>query len=89
MLIKSILFGAVTIGMSPMFIDTHVHTSHSDGLHPPEQVIRDAALAGVGLMSVTDHDCVDAYPAAFRHAKAPAIGLIPGVELDDEERAGL
>jgi hypothetical protein len=71
-----------------MFIDTHVHTSHSDGLHPPEQVIGDAASAGISLLSITDHDCVDAYPAALKMAKSAGVRLIPGVELTTKNDQG-
>jgi len=31
-----------------MLIDTHVHTSYSDGLDTPEKVIADAAMAASG-----------------------------------------
>lgn len=71
-----------------MFIDTHVHTRHSDGLHSPARVIRDAASAGISLLSITDHDCVDAYPAALKMAKSAGIGLIPGVELTTKNEQG-
>ncbi|BAI60381.1 putative phosphatase, PHP family [Methanocella paludicola SANAE] len=71
-----------------MFIDTHVHTSHSDGLHPEAQVIRDAASAGISLLSITDHDCVDAYPAALKLAKSAGIRLIPGVEMTTKNEQG-
>lgn len=71
-----------------MIIDTHVHTSHSDGLHSPVQVIADAASAGVGLLSITDHDRVDAYPAAFDLSKSHGIRMVPGVELTTKDEQG-
>jgi predicted metal-dependent phosphoesterase TrpH len=71
-----------------MLIDTHVHTEYSDGLHDVTRVIGDAASAGVGLLSITDHDCVDAYPAALGLAKGRGIRMIPGVELTTKDEQG-
>jgi len=71
-----------------MLIDTHVHTEYSDGLHDVSRVIADAASAGVGLLSITDHDCVDAYPAAYKLAKSRGLRVIPGVELTTKDEQG-
>ncbi|HTY90415.1 MAG TPA: PHP domain-containing protein [Methanocella sp.] len=71
-----------------MLIDTHVHTSYSDGRDTPEKVIADAAMAGIGLLSITDHDCVDAYPEAIGLARSAGIRLIPGVELTTKNERG-
>ncbi len=71
-----------------MLIDTHVHTDHSDGLHSPARVIGDASSGGIGLLSITDHDCVDAYPAALRLAKSSGIRMVPGVELTTKDEQG-
>jgi hypothetical protein len=71
-----------------MLIDTHVHTDHSDGLHSVSQVISGAFSDGIGLMSITDHDCVDAYPAAIGLAKNNGIKIIPGVELTTKNEQG-
>jgi predicted metal-dependent phosphoesterase TrpH len=71
-----------------MLIDTHIHTDHSDGRHSPARVIADAGSAGVGLLSITDHDCVDAYPEAVRLAAERGIKIIPGVELTTKNEQG-
>jgi 3',5'-nucleoside bisphosphate phosphatase len=71
-----------------MLIDTHVHTSHSDGLHAPARVISAASAAHIGLMSITDHDCVDAYPGAIRLARDRGIDIIPGVEMTTKNEQG-
>jgi predicted metal-dependent phosphoesterase TrpH len=46
-------------------IDTHVHTSYSDGQETPEEVIDLAAACGISLISITDHDLQEAYPRAI------------------------
>lgn len=71
-----------------MLIDTHVHTCHSDGLSTPAEVVRAAASAGVGLLSITDHDCVGAYPEALGLAGRAGVGLIPGVEITTKNDEG-
>lgn len=71
-----------------MRIDTHIHTGHSDGLHTPARVMADAASGGIGLLSITDHDCVDAYPAAVELAKSRGIRIVPGVELTTKNERG-
>ena len=71
-----------------MLIDTHVHTKYSDGLHSVERVIADASASRIGLLSITDHDCVDAYPAASGIAKSFGIRIIPGVELTTRNEQG-
>ena len=71
-----------------MLIDTHMHTDHSDGLDPVAQVIDDASLSNLSLMSITDHDCVDAYPGAVRLAGSRGIRIIPGVELTTKNEQG-
>ncbi|NCB91166.1 MAG: PHP domain-containing protein [Clostridia bacterium] len=37
-------------------IDLHVHTSLSDGLKSPEEVIKLAAQKGIGVLAITDHN---------------------------------
>jgi 3',5'-nucleoside bisphosphate phosphatase len=71
-----------------MLIDTHVHTVYSDGLHTVARVIGDASRGGIGLMSITDHDCVDAYPEAIGLAESHGIRIIPGVELTTKNEQG-
>jgi predicted metal-dependent phosphoesterase TrpH len=65
-------------------IDLHSHTVHSDGDRSPEQLLAEAAAAGIQVLSVTDHDTVsgiaDCQLAAARHG----VRLIPGIELSCE-----
>ena len=71
-----------------MLIDTHIHTNHSDGMHTVAQVIDEASLSKLSLMSITDHDCVDAYPEAIRLAGSRGISIIPGVEMTTKNEQG-
>jgi 3',5'-nucleoside bisphosphate phosphatase len=71
-----------------MLIDTHVHTNLSDGSRDVAAVIEAAASAGVSILSVTDHDCVRAYPEALKLAWAKNIHMVPGVELTTKNEQG-
>lgn len=71
-----------------MLIDTHLHTDFSDGLHTPARVMADAYSGHIGLLSITDHDCVDAYPEAVKLAKSRGIRIMPGVELTTKNEDG-
>ena len=65
-------------------VDLHVHTLHSDGTLSVQEVFEAAVLKGVAALSITDHDCIDAYPKAFELGRECGIEVIPGVELSSE-----
>ena len=71
-----------------MLIDTHVHTNLSDGSRDVGAVIEAAATAGISILSITDHDCVRAYPEAIKLAWAKNIHMVPGVELTTKNEQG-
>jgi predicted metal-dependent phosphoesterase TrpH len=62
-----------------MRADLHVHSSASDGTDPPAEVMRRAALAGLDVVALTDHDTVAGHAEA--HAAAGPVALLPGMEL--------
>ncbi len=67
-----------------MIIDLHCHTNMSDGALTPNQLIDLAVKRGVGMLSITDHDTLDAY--AHISAVPSNIRLIPGIELSSRWR---
>jgi len=73
----------------PTFVDLHTHSTASDGILPPEQVIEAAARCGLKAIALTDHDTIDGVPAARSAGNRLGIRLIAGVELsafqDDHE----
>ena len=65
-----------------MKIDLHIHTSTgSDGALSVEKVIEEAKKRNISLMSVTDHDSLEAQRQAIVLTKEYGISYITGVEL--------
>jgi len=61
--------------------DLHSHTLHSDGALTPEALVDLAADQGVGVLAVTDHDTLSAYPAARARGAARGVEIIAAIEL--------
>ena len=62
-------------------IDLHTHTTASDGRCTPAELVARAAAAGVTVLSVTDHDTVDACEAVGTACAAAGITFVPGIEI--------
>lgn len=77
--------------------DLHMHTSKSDGVWPPERLFAEIRRLRLDAFSITDHDCIDAYPvpadlqprvisgleADSVHRKSTAHILAYGIESND------
>jgi 3',5'-nucleoside bisphosphate phosphatase len=61
--------------------DLHSHSSASDGVLSPSQLVRRAATAGLDGLALTDHDTVDGIAEALETADNLGIEIIPGIEL--------
>jgi len=59
----------------------HVHTTHSDGVCSPCEVVVAAARVGLAALAITDHDTVSALEVARPEAVRWGVELIAGVEL--------
>ncbi|MCK4274187.1 MAG: PHP domain-containing protein [Dehalococcoidales bacterium] len=66
-----------------MKIDLHIHTSTgSDGNLSVEEVLREARKRKLDLISITDHDSIDAQAKAITLAKEHGIAYVTGIELN-------
>jgi len=61
--------------------DLHCHSTASDGVLSPAQVVQRAAANGVSVLALTDHDELAGLAAAAEAARAAGIRLVPGVEV--------
>lgn len=63
-------------------IDLHIHTTASDGKLMPNEIVNQAVKNNVSVISITDHDTVDAYTKELLdYAKEKKIKIIPAVEI--------
>ncbi len=61
--------------------DLHMHTTFSDGVFSPYELIKKCKQKGLSIVSITDHDSVAAFPDAIEYGKEFGVEVIPGVEL--------
>lgn len=67
-----------------MKIDLHIHTTYSDGVLSPAELVDSAIEAGLTTISITDHDNVLGYFAAQKYIEEnqKSIQVIPGIEIN-------
>ncbi|MEV7342585.1 PHP domain-containing protein [Streptomyces sp. NPDC093544] len=63
-----------------MRIDLHAHSTASDGMDTPAQLVRNAAAAGLDVVALTDHDSTRGYAEAI-DALPAGLTLVTGAEL--------
>ena len=61
--------------------DLHNHSTRSDGLLSPTQLIELAARTGVDAIALTDHDTTEGLEEAAAAARASGLAFVPGVEV--------
>lgn len=65
-------------------IDLHSHTTASDGVCSPEELVRLARDAGVSVLGVTDHDTTSGVAAAMAAGDREGVRVVAGIELGAE-----
>jgi hypothetical protein len=61
--------------------DLHCHSTSSDGLLAPSELVRRAAARGVTTLALTDHDELSGLDEARDTAREVGIGFVDGVEI--------
>lgn len=64
--------------------DLHVHTTNSDGIWTPTEIVRLAKQCGLAGLAVTDHDTLDGWAEATAAAEAEGLFVLCGVEMSTE-----
>jgi hypothetical protein len=64
-----------------MYADLHSHTNYSDGILTPLELLTKAKAAGIGAISITDHDTVEGVRVALTLADEIGIKVIRGIEI--------
>ena len=63
------------------YIDLHVHTNCSDGACSVDQILEAAQATGIFLLSISDHNTVDAYDMIPQYKHLFTGRILPAVEL--------
>jgi 3',5'-nucleoside bisphosphate phosphatase len=67
-------------------VDLHTHTLMSDGFLSPEKLVEKAKKSGIDILSITDHDNLQALPEAIRAGNESGVEIITGVEMSSDIR---
>jgi len=66
----------------PGGVDLHSHTTASDGVLAPRELVRLAVRHGVRVLAVTDHDSTAGLPEAIEEAAGHGLEIVPGLEIN-------
>jgi len=66
----------------------HSHSTHSDGIYSPEELVRLAKDEGYSALSITDHDTYSAHIEADEAARKYGIEYLPGIEFSTYANSG-
>jgi predicted metal-dependent phosphoesterase TrpH len=64
-----------------MNIDLHTHTTYSDGLLSPKELIQSAAERNLAAVAITDHDEVAGIEEAESMGQSLGVEVIAGIEI--------
>lgn len=66
--------------------DLHIHTTYSDGILTPREVVIWAHTKGISDIAVTDHDTTEGIEEAVKYSIDYNLNVIPGIELSCTEQ---
>lgn len=69
----------------PSVCDLHIHSSYSDGILSPTEIVRRAAEKKLAAVSVTDHDTIGGQKEALEAGKKLNMEVIEGIEFSVKE----
>lgn len=62
-------------------VDLHLHSTASDGLWSPAELVRQAAAAGIAVLALTDHDSTAGVGPACEAGREIGVRVLPAVEV--------
>jgi predicted metal-dependent phosphoesterase TrpH len=70
------------------YIDLHLHTTASDGIKSPSEIVRYAKAKGLQAIAITDHDTIEGLEEGISEGERIGIEVIPGIEISAEHSPG-
>ena len=65
-------------------VDLHTHSTASDGIYEPADLLRRAQATGLQVLALTDHDSTNGIAEARQAATELGIDFIPGIEVNTD-----
>ncbi len=69
-------------------VDLHLHTTASDGVLSPAEIVRYAKSKGLQAIAITDHDTIEGCEEALSEGSRVGFEVIPGIEISAEYSPG-
>lgn len=70
------------------YVDLHMHTTASDGVYGPTDLMRRCKELGLRAVALTDHDTTDGIEEAYAAAQKLDLEFIPGIEINTDVSGG-
>ena len=69
-------------------IDLHLHTTASDGVMTPSEIVNYAKNKGLQAIAITDHDTIEGLKEGLVEGERIGLEVIPGIEISAEHSPG-
>ena len=66
------------------YVDLHLHTTASDGVRTPSEIVNYARTKRLQAIAITDHDTIEGVEEALSEGKRIGLEVIPGIEISAE-----
>ncbi len=70
------------------YVDLHLHTTASDGVLSPAEIVRYAKAKGLQAIAITDHDTIEGCEEGLLEGNRIGFEVIPGIEISAEYSPG-
>jgi predicted metal-dependent phosphoesterase TrpH len=70
------------------YVDLHLHTTASDGVRSPSNLVNHAKEKGLRAIAITDHDTIEGLEEAMAEGRRINFEVIPGIEISAEYSPG-
>ncbi|MBN2244751.1 MAG: PHP domain-containing protein, partial [Candidatus Aminicenantes bacterium] len=70
------------------YVDLHIHSTASDGVLSPSEIVRYAKAKGLQAIAITDHDTIEGCKEGLAEGERIGFEVIPGIEISAEHFPG-
>jgi len=74
--------------MAMGYVDLHLHTTASDGVRRPSEIVNYAKAKGLQAIAITDHDTIEGLAEGVAEGERVGFEVIPGIEISAEHSPG-